>query len=143
MTDALRKATQKQAAQKLDDFLARFDVDAQERIIRYALDHIVPRMKRPALSAPAPMAVAEWDYNDDKVFVRKPGEDWREAKPSEIVSALNAAPVAVQAVPLTDHQLASMYANTAPAMTPMDYYIAGIRDAERAHGIKQPGSETP
>jgi hypothetical protein len=32
-------------AQRLDAFLAQFDLDGQERILRYALDHVVPKLK--------------------------------------------------------------------------------------------------
>ena len=39
MTTELTKA-----AQRLDDFLSQFDENEQERILRYALDHVVPRL---------------------------------------------------------------------------------------------------
>lgn len=49
----------KQAAQRLDDFLSQFDENEQERILRYALDHVVPKMKSRALAQrPAAQAYA-------------------------------------------------------------------------------------
>lgn len=33
------------ASQKLNEFLDQFEEDEQERILRYALDHIVPKLK--------------------------------------------------------------------------------------------------
>lgn len=44
--------------QRLIDYLDQFDDDQQERICRYALDHIIPRLKS---TAPAPPAKAQGD----------------------------------------------------------------------------------
>lgn len=46
------------AEARLDDFLSQFDEADQERILRYALDHIVPRMKR--LPQPGEGALTGW-----------------------------------------------------------------------------------
>jgi hypothetical protein len=56
MTD-IRKA----AEAALDDFLGQFGDDEQERILRYALDHVVPKLacKAAAASPPAPAAPAQ------------------------------------------------------------------------------------
>ena len=34
-----------EAERRLSDFLSQFEHDVQERLLRYALDHIVPRLK--------------------------------------------------------------------------------------------------
>lgn len=46
------------AEERLTAFLADFDEESQERLIRYALDHIVPKM-RSRLPSPTPPARAE------------------------------------------------------------------------------------
>lgn len=57
MTTELTKA-----AQRLDDFLSQFDENEQERILRYALDHVVPRLKPRALTQ-RPAAQTEREAN--------------------------------------------------------------------------------
>jgi len=49
MNDKLR---QKMFEYKLDDFLSEFDEDDQERVLQYALDHVLPKLKKSALTQP-------------------------------------------------------------------------------------------
>lgn len=46
------------AEERLDDFLVQFDEDERERLIRYALDHIVPKLK--ALASPPQEQAPGW-----------------------------------------------------------------------------------
>lgn len=45
------KLSMQRAEAKLNEYLSQFDEEDQERLIRYALDHVVPRMKRTPPSA--------------------------------------------------------------------------------------------
>ena len=62
---------------RLDEYLSQFNDDEQERILRYALDHIVPRMKsRAALSQqPATTEPVAWPLKA-RVWKRESTQEW-------------------------------------------------------------------
>lgn len=59
---------------KLDQFLEQFDLDDQERILQYAIDHVLPRLRGKPVRSMSVQGLSK----KDPPYVRKNFNDWKQ-----------------------------------------------------------------